>query len=161
MHGVSVDVSECVFLGGLSALESSDVDLSIFSSVEFCRRSTSHQASERRDGKMQLFKLIKDFLHSSEFLAVLGGCVASIRAVLHDENKTVLHKFIDMLIGALIAYSCAEYFTPADHAKLALIVGLVAGTLGASILDNVEKTAPLIATTIVNMILEKLGIKKK
>ena len=102
-----------------------------------------------------------DWLISITMLAVYGGFVSSFRSAVKDKNKSKLLVAIDVLIGILIATAAADYFVPQESPKLALIVGLIAGSMGGYLMDALQAIAPNLATGIIKILANNVGIKTK
>ena len=101
-----------------------------------------------------------DWLTSITMLAVYGGFVSSFRSAIKDKNKSKLLVAIDVLIGILIATAAADYFVPQESPKLALIVGLIAGSMGGYLMDAIQAIAPSLASSVIETAASKWGYRK-
>ena len=100
-------------------------------------------------------------LISTTMLAVYGGFISSFRSAIKDISKSNGVKAIDVLIGVLIATAAADYFVPVETPKLAIIVGLIAGSMGGYLMDALQAIAPNLATGIIKILANNVGIKTK
>ena len=101
-----------------------------------------------------------DWLTNITMLAVYGGLVSSFRSAVKDRDKSKLLVAIDVLTGILIATAAADYFVPRESPKLALIVGLIAGSMGGYLMDAIQAIAPNLASGIIESLASKLGYRK-
>ena len=101
-----------------------------------------------------------DWLTSITMLAVYGGLVSSFRSAVKDKNKSKLLVALDVLIGILIATAAADYFVPQESPKLALIVGLIAGSMGGYLMDAIQAIAPSLASSVIETAASKWGYRK-
>ena len=101
-----------------------------------------------------------DWLTSITMLAVYGGFVSSFRSAVKDKNKSKMLVTLDVLIGMLIATAAADYFVPQESPKLALIVGLIAGSMGGYLMDAIQAIAPNLASGIIESLASKWGYRK-
>lgn len=74
-------------------------------------------------------------------LAVLGAVPSSIRGWLRRKRDWA-GGLSDALIGIVLAASIADWLTPPDKPAVALLVGLVAGMMGAPAIDAAHEMTP-------------------
>ena len=101
-----------------------------------------------------------NWLISTTMLAVYGGFISSFRSAIKDTSKSNGVKAIDVIIGVLIATAAADYFVPVKTPKLAIIVGLIAGSMGGYLMDALQAIAPNLATGIIESLASKWGYRK-
>lgn len=71
--------------------------------------------------------------------AVVGGMRAGLMSLRAHGRARALS---DGLIGVVFAVSMADWLTPPSYPKLAALIGLLAGTIGARALDAFFELAP-------------------
>lgn len=81
------------------------------------------------------------FLSLPVLLAVVGAIPGAIRGWTRRE-RDFLGGLADALIGVVLAASIADWLTPQDKPAVALLVGLVAGMVGAPAIDAVHEITP-------------------
>lgn len=101
-----------------------------------------------------------NWLISTTMLAVYGGFISSFRSAIKDISKSNGVKAIDVLIGVLIATAAADYFVPVETPKLAIIVGLIAGSMGGYLMDAIQAIAPSLASSVIETAASKWGYRK-
>lgn len=74
-------------------------------------------------------------------LAVTGAVPAAIRGWT-KRKRDVIGGLSDALIGIVLAASVADWLTPQDKPAVALLVGLVAGMVGAPAIDAAHELTP-------------------
>lgn len=102
-----------------------------------------------------------EFVDKITLLSILGGIVGAVKIVYTDKSKVFISKLIDVVIGALVALAVAKYFTPDKYPETSIFIGLIAGSLGGSLLDSFHQLAPTFAKSVVDGILDKLGYSRK
>lgn len=76
------------------------------------------------------------------FLALLGAAPGALRGLSHAKKMGVLRSLSDVLIGLICAVSVADWLTPDGKPMAALLIGMVAGMIGARALDAMYALAP-------------------
>lgn len=74
-------------------------------------------------------------------LAVAGAIPTAIRGWV-KRKRDLLGGLSDALIGIVLAASIADWLTPPDKQAVALLVGLVAGMVGAPAIDAAHELTP-------------------
>lgn len=83
-----------------------------------------------------------DWLKNPIVLALIGATPGALRGLSHVKKLGVLRALSDVLIGLISAASAADWFTPQDRPMAALLIGMVAGMIGARSLDALYALAP-------------------
>ena len=96
-------------------------------------------------------------LTSIPALAAYGGFVSALRAAIKDPNKGLPEKVLDVVVGVVMAVSVAEYYVPSAAPKMAMVVGLIAGSFGGYLMDACQALSPNLAAGILDGILGKFG----
>lgn len=100
-----------------------------------------------------------DIINSVPLLAAFGGLVSTVRNSVYNKKRGLEHA-IDIICGVSAAVAVAEYITPVDSPKLAIIVGIIAGSLAGNFLDAVYAIAPSFAPNVIETFLERFGYTK-
>ena len=74
-------------------------------------------------------------------LAVAGAIPTAIRGLV-KRKRDLPGGLSDALIGIVLAASIADWLTPEDSPAVALLVGLVAGMVGAPAIDAAHELTP-------------------
>lgn len=86
---------------------------------------------------------LDSLLASPLLLACLGALPGCLRAYARAcKTNGRARAASDALIGIVFAASIADWLTPTDYPKLALLIGLLAGMTGARALDAFFELAP-------------------
>lgn len=107
-----------------------------------------------------MLQQILEFFSSTGFMAAIGGVVSASRVAVKDKTKSWGEKLTDISVGALMAFSVSDYFV-ADSPKLVITTGLIAGTFGVVLLDQIQALSPSLASSIIDAIAERFGLRKK
>ncbi|AIL33091.1 hypothetical protein [Basilea psittacipulmonis] len=102
-------------------------------------------------------ELFMQLLQSTGFMASVGGLLASCRIAFKDATKHKIEKVTDIVIGALMSFAVSDYFAN-DSAKLSILLGLIVGTIGVSLLDAFQALSPSLAKKIADGVLRRFGI---
>lgn len=103
--------------------------------------------------------MLWDFFTGVTALAVYGGLVSAARAA-YKAKKPLPEKLLDVLVGMVMAGAVGDYFVPDGAPKMALFVGLVAGSLGGYLMDAVQALSPTLALGIIDGVLGKFGYRR-
>lgn len=76
------------------------------------------------------------------FLALIGATPGALRGLAASGKLGVLRALSDVLIGLISAASVADWLTPEGKPMTALLIGMVAGMVGARMLDALYAIAP-------------------
>ena len=93
-------------------------------------------------------------------LAVYGGLVSSLRAAVKARKPTA-EKALDVVVGMVMAASMAEYFVPSNAPKVAMFVGLIAGSFGGYLMDAIQALSPKLADGILEGVLGRFGYRRQ
>lgn len=83
-----------------------------------------------------------DWLKHPTVLALIGATPGALRGLTHVKKLGFLRALSDVMIGFISAASAADWFTPKDRPMAALLIGMVAGMVGARSLDALYALAP-------------------
>ena len=98
------------------------------------------------------------FLTPIIILALVGGAVGSLRAYTHAKQKDTFGKaIVNMLVGLIAAAWVADRFVPPGTPFTALLVGLMAGALGARVMDALDALVPMAVRSLLLGWLHKAG----
>lgn len=75
-------------------------------------------------------------------LALIGATPGALRGLSHTKKLGILRALSDVLIGLICAASIADWLTPSGKPMAALLIGMVAGMIGARSLDALYALAP-------------------
>lgn len=75
-------------------------------------------------------------------LALIGAMPGALRGLSATKRLGVLRALSDVLIGLISAASVADWLTPEGKPMTALLIGMVAGMIGARALDAMYAIAP-------------------
>lgn len=85
--------------------------------------------------------MMEQFFSASMLLAMIGAVPGAVRGWAR-RKRDFLGGFSDALIGLVLAASIADWLTPPDKPAVALLVGLVAGMVGAPAIDAAHELVP-------------------
>lgn len=85
--------------------------------------------------------MMEQFFSASMVLAVIGAIPGAIRGWAR-RKRDFLGGASDALIGLVLAASVADWLTPPKQPAVALLVGLVAGMVGAPAIDAAHELVP-------------------
>lgn len=85
--------------------------------------------------------MMQTFLSFPVMLAVAGAIPTAIRGLV-KRKRDLPGGLSDALIGIVLAASIADWLTPEDSPAVALLVGLVAGMVGAPAIDAAHELTP-------------------
>ena len=85
--------------------------------------------------------MMQTFLSFPVMLAVAGAIPTAIRGLV-KRKRDLPGGLSDALIGIVLAASVADWLTPEDSPAVALLVGLVAGMVGAPAIDAAHELTP-------------------
>lgn len=75
-------------------------------------------------------------------LALIGAAPGALRGLANSKRLGILRCLSDVLIGLICAASIADWLTPEGRPMAALLIGMVAGMIGARALDAMYALAP-------------------
>lgn len=75
-------------------------------------------------------------------LALIGAMPGALRGLANSKRQGVLRCLSDVLIGLICAAAVADWLTPEGRPTAALLIGMVAGMIGARALDAMYALAP-------------------
>ena len=94
-------------------------------------------------------------------LASLGALVAGVRISVGKRDKPALSRVVDLVAAIVMGAGVADYATPDTAPRVALAVGLIAGSVCDTLLDAFRALSPGAATSITEGVLSKFGYAKK
>lgn len=98
------------------------------------------------------------FLTPVVLLAMAGGFIGSLRAYTHAKDKaTTAQALVNVLVGMLLAAVLGERFAPQQAPLTALFIGLMAGALGARVIDALDALVPTAVRALMLGWLQKAG----
>ena len=101
--------------------------------------------------------LLAGFFASKTLLAVVGAFVGSLRA----NDKSMAAKCGDLIAALFLSLAVVDDLTPKDMPRLALMVGILAGTMCDVLLDSARALSPDTAGGILDFVLGKLGYHRQ
>lgn len=75
-------------------------------------------------------------------LALIGAAPGALRGLANSKKLGILRCLSDVLIGLICAASVADWLTPEGKPMAAMLIGMVAGMIGARALDAMYALAP-------------------
>ena len=94
-------------------------------------------------------------------LAVVGAFVGSFRVAIKAKDKSMAAKCGDLIAALFLSLAVVDDLTPKDMPRLALMVGIVAGTMCDVLLDSARALSPGAAGGILDLVLGKLGYQRQ
>ena len=85
---------------------------------------------------------MRQWLMEPVVLALIGATPGALRGLAASKNLGVLRCLSDVLIGLISAASVADWLTPDGKPMAAMLIGMVAGMIGARSLDALYAIAP-------------------
>ena len=86
--------------------------------------------------------MMEQLFSASVLLAVIGTVPRAVRGWAR-RKRNFLGGLSDTLTGVVLAVSIADWLTPPDKPAVALLVGLVAGMVGAPAVDAAHEITPV------------------
>ena len=105
--------------------------------------------------------LLAGFFASKTLLAVVGAFVGSLRVSMRAKDKSTSAKCGDLIAALFLSLAVVDDLTPKDMPRLALMVGIVAGTMCDVLLDSARALSPSTAGGILDLVLGKLGYQRQ
>ena len=105
--------------------------------------------------------LLAGFFASKTLLAVVGAFVGSLRVAMRAKDKSMAAKCGDLIAALFLSLAVVDDLTPKDMPRLALMVGIVAGTMCDVLLDSARALSPDTAGGILDFVLGKLGYHRQ
>lgn len=105
--------------------------------------------------------LLAGFFASKTLLAVVGAFVGSLRVAMRAKDKSASAKCGDLIAALFLSLAVVDDLTPKDMPRLALMVGIVAGTMCDVLLDSARALSPSTAGGILDLVLGKLGYQRQ
>ena len=105
--------------------------------------------------------LLAGFFASKTLLAVVGAFVGSLRVLMRAKDKSMAAKCGDLIAALFLSLAVVDDLTPKDMPRLALMVGIVAGTMCDVLLDSARALSPSTAGGILDLVLGKLGYQRQ
>lgn len=105
--------------------------------------------------------LLAGFFASKTLLAVVGAFVGSLRVAMRAKDKSTSAKCGDLIAALFLSLAVVDDLTPKDMPRLALMVGIVAGTMCDVLLDSARALSPSTAGGILDLVLGKLGYQRQ
>ena len=105
--------------------------------------------------------LLAGFFASKTLLAVVGAVVGSLRVSMRAKDKSTSAKCGDLIAALFLSLAVVDDLTPKDMPRLALMVGIVAGTMCDVLLDSARALSPSTAGGILDLVLGKLGYQRQ
>lgn len=105
--------------------------------------------------------LLAGFFASQTMLAVVGAFVGSFRVAIKAKDKSMAAKCGDLIAALFLSLAVVDDLTPKDMPRLALMVGIVAGTMCDVLLDSARALSPSTAGGILDLVLGKLGYQRQ
>lgn len=105
--------------------------------------------------------LLAGFFASKTLLAVVGAFVGSFRVAIKAKDKSMAAKCGDLIAALFLSLAVVDDLTPKDMPRLALMVGLLAGTMCDVLLDSARALSPSTAGSILDLVLGKLGYQRQ
>ena len=100
-------------------------------------------------------------LNEPVFLSAVASAIGVFRHVLNTQHRGWVRPLSSLLIGIALAASVADVLTPEEYPSVALLIGLVAGGIGARALDTLQELTPEAIKKLVNGMVDKvLGERK-
>ena len=106
-------------------------------------------------------ELLAGFFASQTLLAVVGAFVGSLRVAMRAKDKSTAAKFGDLIAALFLSLAVVDDLTPKDMPRLALMVGIVAGTMCDVLLDSARALSPNTAGSLLDLVLGKLGYQRQ
>lgn len=105
--------------------------------------------------------LLAGFFASKTLLAVVGAFVGSLRVSMRAKDKSMAAKCGDLIAALFLSLAVVDDLTPKDMPRLALMVGILAGTMCDVLLDSARALSPDTAGGILDFVLGKLGYHRQ
>ena len=105
--------------------------------------------------------LLAGFFASKTLLAVVGAFVGSLRVSMRAKDKRTSAKCGDLIAALFLSLAVVDDLTPKDMPRLALMVGILAGTMCDVLLDSARALSPDTAGGILDFVLGKLGYHRQ
>ena len=105
--------------------------------------------------------LLAGFFASQTMLAVVGAFVGSLRVSMRAKDKSTSAKCGDLIAALFLSLAVVDDLTPKDMPRLALMVGILAGTMCDVLLDSARALSPDTAGGILDFVLGKLGYQRQ
>ena len=105
--------------------------------------------------------LLAGFFASKTLLAVVGAFIGSLRVAMRAKDKSTSAKCGDLIAALFLSLAVVDDLTPKDMPRLALMVGIVAGTMCDVLLDSARALSPSTAGGILDLVLGKLGYQRQ
>ena len=105
--------------------------------------------------------LLAGFFASKTLLAVVGAFVGSLRVSMRAKDKSTSAKCGDLIAALFLSLAVVDDLTPKDMPRLALMVGILAGTMCDVLLDSARALSPDTAGGILDFVLGKLGYRRQ
>lgn|GEM_PF-1941741 len=106
-------------------------------------------------------ELLAGFFASKTLLAVVGAFVGSLRVSMRAKDKSMAAKCGDLIAALFLSLAVVDDLTPKDMPRLALMVGILAGTMCDVLLDSARALSPDTAGGILDFVLGKLGYHRQ
>ena len=106
-------------------------------------------------------ELLAGFFASQTLLAVVGAFVGSLRVSMRAKDKSTSAKCGDLIAALFLSLAVVDDLTPKDMPRLALMVGILAGTMCDVLLDSARALSPDTAGGILDLVLGKLGYQRQ
>ena len=106
-------------------------------------------------------ELLAGFFASKTLLAVVGAFVGSLRVSMRAKDKSTSAKCGDLIAALFLSLAVVDDLTPKDMPRLALMVGILAGTMCDVLLDSARALSPDTAGGILDLVLGKLGYPRQ
>ena len=87
-------------------------------------------------------ELLAGFFASKTLLAVVGAFVGSLRVSMRAKDKSTSAKCGDLIAALFLSLAVVDDLTPKDMPRLALMVGILAGTMCDVLLDSARALSP-------------------
>lgn len=105
--------------------------------------------------------LLAGFFASKTLLAVVGAFVGSLRVSMRAKDKSTSAKCGDLIAALFLSLAVVDDLTPKDMPRLALMVGILAGTMCDVLLDSARALSPDTAGGILDFVLGKMGYHRQ
>lgn len=106
-------------------------------------------------------ELLAGFFASQTLLAVVGAFVGSLRVTIKAKDKSMAAKCGDLIAALFLSLAVVDDLTPKDMPRLALMVGILAGTICDVLLDSARALSPNTAGSLLDLVLGKLGYQRQ